>query len=147
MTRNELMRIILAAALHFSHRVWRWLVAWIDASILAGAAARRDYRYSLRGAFPSLCNCIGCPFAPKNIELEHEHQVAGGVGVGALVLQQLADFAFGIFLRGITPAQQLAHLATLAGLIYVELLIAFMLCRSSSIGLSGNHRSAAAEYG
>jgi hypothetical protein len=48
------------------------------------------------------------------------------MGVGALVLQQLTDFAFGIFLRGSTPAQQLAHLAMPAGLNYVALLIAFM---------------------
>lgn len=48
-----------------------------------------------------------------------------GTGLGALVLQQFADFAVGSFLRGITPAQQVAHLTTPAGRIYVVLLIAF----------------------
>jgi len=48
-----------------------------------------------------------------------------GMGFGALALQQLADFVVGSFLRGLTPAQQLAHLATPAGLIYAALLIAF----------------------
>jgi hypothetical protein len=43
--------------------------------------------------------------------------------IGASVLQQVADFAFGTILRGTTPAQQLAHLATPAGLIDVALLI------------------------
>lgn len=48
-----------------------------------------------------------------------------GMGLGALVFQQLADFAVGGLLRGITPAQQVAHFATPAGLIYAALLIAF----------------------
>ena len=48
-----------------------------------------------------------------------------GMGLGALAFQQLADFAVGGLLRGITPAQQVAHLATPAGLIYVALLITF----------------------
>lgn len=48
-----------------------------------------------------------------------------GMGLGALTFQQLGDFAVGGLLRGIAPAQQVAHLATPAGLIYVALLIAF----------------------
>ena len=62
----------------FSHRVWRWLLAWTDTSILARIARRRNYRYSFPSPLRSLCNHIDCPFGPKNIELEHEHQVAGG---------------------------------------------------------------------
>jgi hypothetical protein len=48
------------------------------------------------------------------------------MGVGALLLQQFADFAVGVVLRGITPAQQLARLSTPAGSIYVALLLAFV---------------------
>jgi len=48
------------------------------------------------------------------------------MGVGALLLQQFADFAVGAVLGGITPAQQLARLSTPAGLIYVALLLAFV---------------------
>jgi hypothetical protein len=48
------------------------------------------------------------------------------MGVGALFLQQFAHFAVGAVLRGISPAQQFAHLSTLAGLIYVALLVAFV---------------------
>ncbi len=50
-----------------------------------------------------------------------------GMGAGALILQQLADFAFGVLLRGATPAQQLAHFATPAGAIYLVLLLAFVV--------------------
>jgi hypothetical protein len=47
------------------------------------------------------------------------------MGGGALVLQQLADFAVGISLRGLAPSEQLAHFSTAPGLIYGGLLVAF----------------------
>jgi len=47
------------------------------------------------------------------------------MGVGALALQQVADFAVGIGLRGITPGEQLHYLATPGGLIHAALLLAF----------------------
>jgi hypothetical protein len=47
------------------------------------------------------------------------------MGIAALVLQQIADFAVGFMLRGMTPAQQLANFATPAGLIYLGSLVAF----------------------
>jgi hypothetical protein len=47
------------------------------------------------------------------------------MGFGALLLQQAADFALGSVLRGLPPAEQLAHFATPAGLIYAALVIAF----------------------
>jgi hypothetical protein len=47
------------------------------------------------------------------------------MGLGALAIQQAADLAVGIYVRGIGPAEQLAHYATAAGLIYACLLIAF----------------------
>jgi hypothetical protein len=47
------------------------------------------------------------------------------MGGGALVLQQLADFAVGISLRGLTPSEQLARFSSAPGLIYAGLLVAF----------------------
>ena len=47
------------------------------------------------------------------------------MGLGALALQQLADFAVGIILRQMTPAQILANFATPAGAIYALSLVAF----------------------
>jgi hypothetical protein len=49
------------------------------------------------------------------------------MGAGALALQQVADFAVGIALRGIAPSEQLAQFATPQGLIYAALLIAFVV--------------------
>lgn len=47
------------------------------------------------------------------------------VGVVALLLQQAIDFAVGLFVRGLSPMQQLAHFSTPSGYIYALLLIAF----------------------
>lgn len=44
------------------------------------------------------------------------------MGIGALLLQQIADFAVGTVLRGISAADQLAYLTTPAGLIYLAAL-------------------------
>jgi hypothetical protein len=45
------------------------------------------------------------------------------------VLQQCADLLVGALLRGRTPAEQLAYLATPAGWIYAATLAAFALMR------------------
>ena len=48
------------------------------------------------------------------------------VGLTALLLQQIADWSVGFWLRGMTLADQLAYLASPAGLIYVATLVAFL---------------------
>jgi hypothetical protein len=71
------MRIIVAAAHYFTHRVWA-LICCLERYEYSGwNRERRNYRYSLRNALSSLCDYIGCRFGPENNELEHEHQVAG----------------------------------------------------------------------
>jgi hypothetical protein len=69
---------------------------------------------------------LAARWLPRKLRLRPNITSLAGMGVGALLLQQLADFAVGAGLRGITPAQQLAHLSTPAGLIYVALLVAFV---------------------
>ena len=49
------------------------------------------------------------------------------VGIGALVLQQVADLLVGMLLRGWSPQQQFARLATPEGAIYAALLALFAL--------------------
>ena len=63
---------------------------------------------------------------PKAFGLRASFAPLAIMGVGALFLQQLTDFTVGVFLRRITPAQQIAHLSAPAGLIYVALLLAFV---------------------
>ncbi len=48
------------------------------------------------------------------------------VGLGALVLQQLTDFAVGTMVRGLTAAEQLRSFTTPAGGIYAILLLLFV---------------------
>ncbi len=69
---------------------------------------------------------LAARWLPKTLGLRPNIASLAGMGVGALLLQQLADFAVGVILRGITPAQQFARRLTPAGLIYVALLIAFV---------------------
>jgi hypothetical protein len=47
------------------------------------------------------------------------------VGIVALIMQQLAEFAVGAVLRGLSVSEQLAQLSTPQGVIYVLLLIIF----------------------
>jgi hypothetical protein len=61
---------------------------------------------------------------PKKLGLSRDLVSLAAMGIGALVLQQLADFAVGIGLRGIAAAEQFAYLRTPAGLIYVAALVA-----------------------
>ena len=49
------------------------------------------------------------------------------MGIGALALQQAADFVVGTALRGISATDQLARLATPEGAIYAALLVLFAL--------------------
>jgi hypothetical protein len=50
-----------------------------------------------------------------------------GIGLAALVLQQVADLAVGFGLRGMTLRDQLTHFATPAGMIYAATLVIFTL--------------------
>jgi hypothetical protein len=50
-----------------------------------------------------------------------------GIGVVALVLQQCADIAVGVLLRGMSVGDHVRQFATAPGLIYAPLLIAFAL--------------------
>jgi len=47
------------------------------------------------------------------------------MGIGALALQQIADFAVGVILRGLSPSAQLASFKTPTGVVYAVSLAAF----------------------
>jgi len=65
-------------------------------------------------------------WVPKVLHLRHDLGSLGLMGLGALAVQQGIDLAVGFYLRGITPAEQLAHFATAPGLVYAGLLAAFV---------------------
>lgn len=62
---------------------------------------------------------------PSVVGMRRDLVSLGLMGLGALAIQQAADLAVGIYLRGITSAEQIAHFATGPGLIYAGLLVAF----------------------
>jgi hypothetical protein len=69
---------------------------------------------------------LAARWVPRATGLDKNFTPLSLMGLLALVLQQLADFAVGIGLRGLSVAQQLAHFATPQGLIYAALLLAFL---------------------
>jgi hypothetical protein len=64
-------------------------------------------------------------WVPQMLGLRRDAASLGLMGLGALTIQQGADFAVGFYLRGIKPAEQLANFSTAAGLLYLGLLVAF----------------------
>jgi hypothetical protein len=68
---------------------------------------------------------VASRWIPSVLRMRRDLASLGLMGLGALAIQQAADLAVGVYLRGITPAAQIAHFATGAGLIYAGLLVAF----------------------
>ena len=67
------------------------------------------------------------PLGAEAVRLPRDRLSLVLMGVGALLLQQIADFAVGIGLRGIGPSEPLAQFTTAQGLIYAALLVAFVV--------------------
>jgi len=121
------MRVIAAAALYFAIvfgagfalgpiRVF-WLVPRLGETLAVLCEA----------PFMFLAIVLAAKWVPKKVSLRKALVPLTLMGAGALLLQQLADFAAGIFLRGMTATQQLAQFARPAGLIYAALLILFLV--------------------
>jgi len=68
---------------------------------------------------------LAARWVPGKVGLPLRLPLLATMGIGALVLQQFADFIVGIALRGLAPGEQLAHFMTPAGMIYGGLLLAF----------------------
>jgi hypothetical protein len=68
---------------------------------------------------------VAARWVPRRTGLGHGLAPLALMGIGALALQQAADLGVGIWLRGLTPAQQYAGLATPAGAVYLALLVIF----------------------
>ena len=68
---------------------------------------------------------IAARLVPTKLGLTRNAGTLARTGIAALAFQQAADLAVGVLLRGIAPVEQLANLATPAGLIYLVLLMLF----------------------
>ena len=73
---------------------------------------------------------------PTRMGLSTDRGPLLGMGILALVFQQIADVFVGVAVRGLSPAQQIQHFATSEGAIYAVLLVLFavmpLLSRRSS---------------
>ena len=94
-------------------------VAWLEPQIGRAAAELCEAPFLL------ITIAFASRWVPRVLHLRRDLVSLGLMGLGALAILQGVDLAVGIFLRGITPAEQLANFATAAGLIYAALLIAF----------------------
>jgi len=119
------MRIIAAAVLYFlvvfgvGFLLGPIRVFWLEPRLGETVAVLCEAPFLL------VAIVLAARWLPIRLRLKADVRSLTGMGLGALFLQQLADFAVGSFLRGLTPAQQIAHLARPAGLVYVLLLILF----------------------
>jgi len=119
------MRIIAAAVLYFlvvfgvGFLLGPIRVFWLEPRLGETVAVLCEAPFLL------VAIVLAARWLPTRLRLNTDVGSLAGMGLGALFLQQLADFAVGGFLRGLTPAQQIAHLARPAGLVYVLLLIMF----------------------
>jgi hypothetical protein len=68
---------------------------------------------------------IAARWVPRKAGLGTDLAPLALMGVGALALQQVADVALGVWLRGLTPAEQFASFATPSGAVYLVLLVIF----------------------
>ena|SRR5688572_28754442 len=70
---------------------------------------------------------VGARIAMRWSGVERSAAALLTVGALSLVLQQIADVALGILLRGMTLRDHLAQFATAPGMIYGALLVAFLV--------------------
>jgi hypothetical protein len=119
------MRLMAAAALYFALvfgvgfllgpiRVF-WLEPWLG----------KTAAVSCETPFLLTAMILAARWVPRKVALRADLGSLAAMGAGALVLQQIADFAVGIALRRMTPSELVANFKTPAGLIYAAALLAF----------------------
>jgi hypothetical protein len=122
--RSETVRITAAAALYFlivycvGFLLGAMRVLWLEPRLGETVAVLCEAPFLL------IASVLAARWLPTTLSLRITPSLVA-MGIGGLCLQQLADFALGALLRGITPAQQIAHFATAPGMVYLALLVAF----------------------
>jgi hypothetical protein len=119
------MRIAAAAALYFAivfsvgFLLGPIRVLWLEPRVGPVLAALSEAPFLLAAMV------VAARWVPRLVKLQQSPMSLALTGVGALVLQQLADFAVGIGLRGMSLSEQLGNFATGAGMVYAALLVGF----------------------
>jgi hypothetical protein len=119
------MRIAAAAALYFAvvfgvgFLLGPIRIFWLEPRVGPVLATL------LEAPFLLAAMVIAARWVPRAVKLRRDPTSLALTGVGALVLQQVADLAVGVGLRGMGPSEQLANFATGPGMIYAALLVVF----------------------
>jgi hypothetical protein len=77
--------------------------------------------------FLLLAILIAARWVPRVLNIRRDSKALVLIGVGSLVLLQIADFTIGFWLRGFTPKEQFVQLLTGQGSIYAALLALFAI--------------------
>ena len=121
------MRVTLAMLLYFGvvfavgfllgpFRVW-WLEPRFRPIIATACEA----------PFMLLAILVAARWVPRVMNIRRDPKTLVLIGIGSLVLLQIADFTIGFWLRGISPKEQFVQLLTGQGNIYVVLLALFAI--------------------
>ena len=121
------MRVTLAMLLYFGvvfavgfllgpFRVW-WLEPRFGPIIATACEA----------PFMLLAILVAARWVPRVMNIRRDPKTLVLIGIGSLVLLQIADFTIGFWLRGISPKEQFVQLLTGQGKIYVVLLALFAI--------------------
>jgi hypothetical protein len=119
------MRIVIAALLYFAivfgvgMALGPIRVLWLEPRLGPTLAVLCEAPFLLAAMV------LAARWVPRKTGLGSDLASLASMGIGALTLQQAADLALGVSLRGLTPAQQLANLATPSGMVYLALLVVF----------------------
>ena len=119
------MRILAAAVLYFAivfgvgFILGPVRVLWLEPWLGATAAVLCEVPFLV------LAMILAARWAPRKAGLAGGIRPLVAMGVSALVLQQIADAAVAMALRGITPSEQIGYFATPAGIVYGAALLAF----------------------
>jgi hypothetical protein len=130
------MRIAAAAALYFAivfsvgFLLGPIRVLWLEPRVGPVLAALSEAPFLLAAMV------VAARWVPRLVKLQQSLMPLALTGVGALVLQQIADVAVGIGLRGMSLSEQLGNFATWPGMVYAALLVGFAM-----MPLLINHRS------
>jgi hypothetical protein len=119
------MRIVVAALLYFAivfgvgMALGPIRVLWLEPRLGPTLAVLCEAPFLLAAML------MAARWVPRKTQLGNNVVPLASMGIGALALQQAADLALGIWLRGLTPAEQFASFATLSGAVYLALLVIF----------------------
>jgi hypothetical protein len=124
---SHVRRVAVAAALYFLSVFGLGLVLgpirvlWLEALIGRTLAVLCEMPFLLGAMF------LAARWTARKFRFHGELRSLGAMGVVALVLQQIADFAVGRFWRSSTFMEQVTALTTPEGLVYAALLVAFAM--------------------